>query len=178
MSNLRYVNPLNVGRAVLWVVLLIAVLGPWLSSSDGVPPPEWCADPLILENGHCIRLVPGTEVLFFMTAAFFSMSFGLFTGVTALPDRAGELLGTFLFAMLWLPFFTTVFLIFRGNSRRLRGFHMIFWGFAALFSQVLILASALQYPFRYWGLWLYCGVTASGFILEIVEIVLKRRAET
>ena len=178
MSRLRYVNPLNAGRAVLWVVLLIAVLGPWFSNSDGVPPPEWCADPFILENGRCIRLMPGIEALFFMAAAFFSMSFGLFTGATVLPDRAGELLGVSLFAMPWLPFFTAVFLIFRGDSRWLRGFHIIIWGFAALFSHVLILASALQYPLRYWGLWLYCGVTASGFILEIVEIVLKRRAET
>ena len=37
-----------------------------------------------------------------MTRAFFSMSVGLATGETVLPDRARELLATFLFVMFLL----------------------------------------------------------------------------
>jgi len=37
----------NVGRVAVLMLLLVAIMGPWTYSSDGVPPAEWCRAPNI-----------------------------------------------------------------------------------------------------------------------------------
>ena len=64
----------NVGRVVVLILLLVAIMGPWTYSSDGAPPAEWCRAPnILLENGRCVRLVSGLEVLTVIVGAFLSM---------------------------------------------------------------------------------------------------------
>jgi len=165
----------DIGRVAVLVLLLTAIIGPWTYTSDGVPPPEWCRAPFILlENGHSVRLVPGSEVLSFMTGAFLTMSAGLVTGATALPGRAREFLGVFLFMMLvfllLLPFFTTLLMIRGRASRRLRVFHLIAWGLAGGLSLLPFVSQWALRPARLWGIWLYIGLAASALILEALAL--------
>jgi hypothetical protein len=161
-------------------LFLVAIMGPWTYTSDGVPPPEWCRDPFILlENDRCVGLVSGAEVLTFMAGAFLSMSVGLVTGATVLPDRAREFLGVFLFMLLLflllLPFFTTLLLIWGRASRRLRVFHLMVWELAAVLSLLLVVSQSALRPARLWGIWLYIGLAASALILEALALMAGRR---
>ena len=173
----------NVGRVAVLVLLLVAMMGPWTYSSDGVPPAAWCRDPnILLENGRCVGLVSGATVLTFMVGAFLSMSVGLVTGATLLPDRAREFLGVFLFTvgifLLILPFFSTLLLIRGRDPQRWRVFHVMAWGLAVLsvLPLLIMLTSAtVMPPGQLWGIWLYFGLAASVLTLEMFALVAERR---
>ncbi len=170
----------NVGRVAVLMLLLVAMMGPWTYTADGVPPAEWCRDPnILLENGRCVRLVSGATVLTFMAGAFLSMSAGLVTGATVLADRAREFLGVFLFMMLLfllvLPFFTTLLLVRGRDSRRLRVFHLMAWGLAAVLSLLPLVSESGLRSGRFWGIWLYIGLAASTLTLEVLALVAGRR---
>jgi hypothetical protein len=181
----------NVGRVAVLMLLLVAIVGPWTYTSDGVgpstyssggvPPAAWCRDPnVLLENGRCVRLVSGATVFTFMASAFLSMSVGLVTGEIVFADRAGELLGVFLFTILLfllvLPFFSTLFLIRGGGSRRLRVFHLVAWGLAAVLSLLPAMSASVLPPVRLWGIWLYFGLAASALILELLALAAGSRS--
>ena len=172
----------NVGRMAVLMLLLVAIMGPWTYTSDGVGPAEWCRDPnILLENDRCVRLVSGATVLTFMAGAFLSMSVGLVTGATVLPDRAREFIGVFLFTvgifLLVLPFFSTLLLIWGRDSRRLRVFHLMAWGLAAVLGLLLALlaVSGSGLYLELWGIWLYSGLAAGALILEVLALVAGRR---
>jgi hypothetical protein len=165
----------TVGRAAVLTLLLVAIMGPWTSSADGTPPAEWCSDPLILrEDGTCERLVSGGEILAFVPIAFFSMSAQLVRGEADLTNRAGEFLGFYLFVVLVLvlvlPFFSTLFLILRGESRLRRAFHLTAWGLAAVLSILLLVASYrwVGLGSTLWGAWLYAGLAAVTVVGEVL----------
>ena len=171
----------NVGRVAVLILLLVAIMGPWAYTSDGVPPAAWCRDPnILLENGHCVRLVSGATVLTFMTGAFLSMGVELVMGATVFADRAGESLCVFLFMMLlfllMLPFFSTLLLIWGGDSRRLRVFHVMAWGLAAVLSLLLAMSASVLMPGPLWGIWLYIGLAASALALELPALVAGSRS--
>ena len=172
----------SVGRVAVLMLLLVAIMGPWTYSSDGVPPAEWCRAPnILLENDRCVRLVSGATVLTFMVSAFFSMSVGLVTGATVLPDRAREFLGVFLFTvgifLLVLPFFSTLILIRGGDRRRLQVFQVMAWGLAAVLSLLpaLLAMSGSGLYSELWGIWLYFGLAAGALTLEVLALVAARR---
>ena len=164
---------------MMLVLLLVAIMGPWTYTLDGVPPPEWCHAPLfLLGNGHCAGLVSGATIITFWNGAFFNINVGLVTGVTAFPERAREFLGINLFMMLLflliLPFFTTLLLTWRRDSKRLRIFHLTAWGLAAILSWLLVASQPILRSGRFWGIWLYIGVTASALTLEVFALVSGR----
>ena len=163
----------NVVRLAALILLLVAIFGPWTDTSDGVPPAEWCRDPLILlDNGRCVRLVSGAEVLTYMTSGFLSMNVQLVKGTLVLADRAREFLGVSLFMLLLLllvqPFFSTLILIFRGDRPHRRMYHVISWGLAAAISGLLLVASCWSgLRTDLWGIWLYVVLAASVLAVEL-----------
>ena len=174
----------NVGRVAVLMLLLVAMMGPWTYTADGVGPVEWCRDPhILLENGRCVRPVSGATVFTFMAGAFLSMSVGLVTGATVFADRAREFLGVSLFMtllfLLVLPFFTTLLLVWGRDSRRLRVFHLMAWELAAVLSLLLLLLLLVSESGpclgRFWGIWLYSGSAASTLILEVLALAAGRR---
>ncbi len=167
----------NIVRVAALLLLLVAVLGPWTDTSDGVPPAEWCRDPLILlDNGRCVRHVSGVEVLTFMTGAFVSLNVQLVNGTLVLADRAREFLGVLLFMLLLLlllqPFFSTLLLIFYGDRPHRRMYHKIVWGLAAAISGLMLVASCWSgLRIDLWGIWLYVALATC---MVIVELLVKR----
>jgi len=170
----------KVGRVAVLVLLLAAVMGPWIYQADGAPPAAWCHDPFILlENGRCVGTVSGATVLTFMAGAFLSMGVQLVTGATVFAERSGEFFRVFLFMMLLcllvLPFFTTLLLVWGRNSRRLRICHLVAWGLAAVLSLLPVVSDSVLRSGRFWGIWLYIGLAASVLILEVLALVAGRR---
>ena len=170
----------TIGHVAVLILLLVAMIGPWAATSGGVPPAAWYRQPnVLLEDGRCVRLLPGAEILAFMTRAFFSMSVGLATGETVLPDRAREFLATFLFVMYLLapPYLSTLLLI-RGEHRRPRRVsHATAWWLAALFSGLIAVAQpgSGRRP-GLWGIWLCVGSAASALALDFVALRAGRPA--
>jgi hypothetical protein len=101
------------------------------------------------------------------------------TGATAFADRAREFLGVFLFVMrlflLVLPFITTLLLVRGRDSRRLRTFHLMAWGLAAVLSLLPLVSESVLRSGRLWGIWLYIGLAASTLILEALALAAGRR---
>jgi len=62
-STLSWINEhKSVGRVAVLMLLLVAMMGPWTYTADGVPLAEWCRDPnILLENGRCVRLMSGAD---------------------------------------------------------------------------------------------------------------------
>jgi hypothetical protein len=168
----------NVRRVAVLVLLLVAVIGPWSYSADGAPPAERCHAPFILlENGRCVGLVSGATILTFVAAAFLDMSVGLVTGETVLADGGGEFLITLRILLLVLPFFSTLFRILGGDRRRLRVFHVIAWGLAAVSALPLAVSGLSELPSALWGIWLYIGLAAVTLTLELLALVAERRPD-
>ncbi len=170
----------NIGRWTVLAALLVAIWGPWVYSSDGVPPPEWCRSPnVLLENGRCVALESGVTVLTFMVWVFFSLIAQFVSGALALPDRVRELSGVFLvmvsICLLILPFLSTLLVIQRGDSRRLRIFHVMAWGAAAIVSLLPILFDLTFRSTLFWGIWLYIGLAIGMLLIEMLVIVIDVR---
>lgn len=170
----------RIWRVTILVLLLVAIMGPWTYSSDGMPPAEWCGDPNnLLDNRRCVGLVSGAEVLTFFTGAFLSLNVQLVKGTLVLADRGREFFGMYLFVvflfLLVQPFFSSLLLIF-GGDRPLRGmYHVATWGLAAVISGLSLVASDWSgLRTDLWGIWLYVGLAASALTLEVLVLVAGR----
>jgi hypothetical protein len=159
------------------VLLLVAIAGPWTYTSDGVPPAEWCRDPnILLENGHCVRLVSGVEILILMTGGFISLNIQLVRGILVLADRGREFFGEFFFMVLLLlfvqPVFSTTLLLLSEKDRPPRWkYHVITWGLATVFSGLLLVESFRSgLSTNLWGIWLYLGLAVSVLGVELLAI--------
>jgi hypothetical protein len=162
-------------RMALLVLLVVALAGPWTYTLDGVPPPEWCRPPLILlENGRCVRLVSGLSVLTFGIGALFSLSAQLVTGAMRIGRMRDFLV--FLCLVPALPVFSTLLVLWRSGSPRLRAAHTIAWGLAAAGGLWLLTASRPALG-RMWGGWLYVGLATSALILELGTSARHRAEE-
>lgn len=170
----------DVLRLAALILLLLAAIGPWGYTPDGVPPPEWCGDRhVLLANGSCVRLVSGMEILRFMTDAFISLNRQLVDGTLVLPDRAWEFFGVLiiftLLLMLVQPFISTVALLF-GEGRLRREYQVAAWGLALAGSGTLLIGSiGWGLGGRMWGMWLYVGLAASVLAVELLTIRRSRR---
>jgi hypothetical protein len=171
----------NAWRITVLVLLVVAMVGPWTYSSDGVPPAEWCDDPLILlENGRCVKLVSGATVLAFWATAFFQMGVDLTAGETVLGGRASEFLFAFFFMvgtfLVVLPFFSTLLQVLGRGRRRMRVFHVITWGLAAPLALLLAVLLVSGGPYaKLWGAWLYVALTAIALTLELLALAGESR---
>jgi hypothetical protein len=88
-----------------------------------------------------------------------------------LAGRSRELLaGLSIFPLL--PFFTTLFSIWRKETRRLRMFSLVAWILAWLPTLVLFLFQIKYQSLRLWGLWLYILLAISAITIEF--LVLKK----
>jgi hypothetical protein len=159
-------------RVAVLVLLLVAIVGPWTYTSDGMPPAEWCRSPnILLGNGRCVRLMSGVEVLTFMSGAFLSLNVQLVKGTLVLAERAREFFGVYLFMVLLCllvqPLISTLLAL--GRDRPLGGmYQMVTWALAFVLSGLIWVASCFSGPGpKLWGLWLYFGLSVSVLAVEL-----------
>lgn len=164
-------------RAIILVLLLVAITGPWTFDKIFVPSNYTCSAPFVrLEGDYCGLPLSGIRVLSMMAGGFTNIVVGMITGTTVLIDRLGEFVFCLLGFLLILPYFSTLFLTLREDSRSGFIFHVAALSLA--FSASLLFAT-FYYPklfWELWGIWLYVGVTASALIIEVVMLAARRRS--
>jgi hypothetical protein len=166
-------------RIALLVLLVVALCGPWTYTRDGVGalPPEQCRPPLILlENGRCVRLVSGMSMLTYVAGGLISLCAQLVTGAMEF-GRAREFLIALWVLMPTLPLISTLLVLWRSGSHRLRVVHTIAWGVAATWGLLLLLTASRPALSRVWGVWLYVGLAASSLTFELSTMVRHRAEE-
>jgi hypothetical protein len=164
-------------RAIVLVLLLVAITGPWTFDKIFVASKYACSAPFVrLEGDYCGLPLSGIRVLLMMAGGFTNIVMGMVTGTSVLKDRLGEFAFCLLGFFLILPFFSTLFLILREDSRGWFVFHIAALSLALGTS---LLFATFNYPKLFWELWgtcLYVGVTASALILEANMLAARKRS--
>lgn len=161
-------------RLAVLVFLLIALAAPWGYSMDGVPPSEWCSAPNILVESsrfggeRCVRPVRGLEVIAFTISSMTEMPIWLTSGSAVLVDMAREMMITLLLCLLPLPFFTTLGVLWRGETRRRRMVNGVVWGLAAIPALFIVLNGSAGLFRLSWGGWLFTGLAAGVVVLDLL----------
>jgi len=166
-------------RLVVLALLVAAFIGPWTYSMDGVPPPEWCAEPnILLTPERCVRLLPGTEILSLLASFIIALPVMLFSSEFSLAERGRELLFVLLLALLFLPFLSTLILLLTRTTRRLLVLDLAAWGLAAVPVVVFLINLPLQRGLLFWGFWLFIGLAAAMLLFGVWALITKRRVES
>jgi hypothetical protein len=172
----------RIWRAAILLLLLVALMGPWVFEQINVPAQYPCSPPFIrLEGDFCGIPLSGMRIFFGMVGGFISIVVGFVSGATILAGRAGEFLGMFLYLMLlfllFLPFISTLRLMRGGDLRRSQVYHVAVWGLAAVSSSLFLdLSGVSRLHWAPWGLWFYVGLAVSALILELLVLMVGRRA--
>jgi hypothetical protein len=157
-------------RIAGFTLLIIAILGPWGYTHDGVPPPEWCHPPfLLLANGSCVGRESGA---FFLLVSMIGFPAGIsqfLYGELVLSDLGLQSMFTLLFlGLFFLPFISTLLLVRPRSSKKRRIFHLIAWGIAAGLGLLIALSAEIFYPVHLWGIWLYILLAVGILAFELL----------
>jgi len=164
-------------RWVGFVLLLIAILGPWAYQGDGVPPPEFCHPPFILlENGSCVGRMSGATIISFFALAIPSLISQFLSGELVLTERGREFL-VILPALLLviLPVTSTLLRVRSPNSRSMQVFSVISWGLAVGMGLLIAAFAEVFQPAHLWGVWLYAGLAGAMLAWEVYGLIVSRR---
>jgi hypothetical protein len=153
-------------RITTLVLFTLSMLGPWMFERINVPAEYDCGKPYIrLESDFCGYPMPGFQVLPWFSVSFMEilvqMSRGTFTG------RARELLIGLAILPL-LPFFSTLLLMWKKDSRRLRTINLVAWSLALIPPLTIFILEINRQIVQLWGLWLYILVAVGAVIIEIL----------
>ncbi len=164
-------------RMLVFVLLLIAILGPWAYEGDGVPPPEFCHPPfLLLENGNCVGRMSGAFVLSFSTLAIPELISQLLSGELVLSERGREFLIILpVLLLVLLPVTSTLLRVRSPNRRFYQIFSVITWGLAVGLGLLIAAIAEVFHPAHLWGLWLYIGLAGAMLAWELYNLIESRR---
>jgi len=158
-------------RMTTLILLILSLTGPWLYDVIMVPAEYPCGKPTVrLEGDFCGYPMPGFQVFSGFVGGFFYIIFQLFAGT--FTGRFRELLAGLSLLPL-IPFVTTILLLWKRETPRLRTINLIAWGLGCIIPLVILIAEWSVQTVRLWGLWLYIGLAISAIIFEI----LIRKAE-
>ena len=163
----------RVWRSVALLSLLVAlVIGPWVYDEISVPAEYPCEAPFVrLEGDFCGVPLHGTWMVFALGGQFISTITGLVTGKLALAKSGRQLAISLAGFLVLLPVVSTLLMIYRGDRRWLKIFHIVIlclagglmlWAFSAAF----VLRTS-----RLWGPWLYLASVMVLLILEGVTFI-------
>jgi hypothetical protein len=143
----------RIWRTSALLLLVVALIGPWAFDRIHVPAEYPCSPPNFrIEGDFCGVPISGERIFASVLGYFGSKAAALITGARSFSDAARELLFSFRLLLLFLPFFTTLFLILRGERWQI--FHVVACGLAAVTGLFLWLngfASSGPPP-KLWGL--------------------------
>lgn len=155
----------NILRFAILTLLITTLIGPWMFDQINVPAQYTCDLPNIrLYGDFCGIPISGYQFFGFLVGGFFQMLFVLITGTFI--NRPRELL-VGLSILPLVPFFTTLLLIWKKESRRLRTINLVAWILAFLTTSTLFIPQINDKVILLWGLWLYIITTVIAIALEI-----------
>lgn len=138
----------NFIRAAAWILVLVALLGPWTFDPIHVPAEYTCDKPFVrLEGDFCGYPMSGFQ--FFMYS------------------------GMALFLLPLIPLFSMPILIIRKNSYRLQMINLIAWGASAALSLIILVFQLQGQTLQLWGLALYTALAVTVFIFEVLVRIHK-----
>jgi hypothetical protein len=165
-------------REIVLVLLLVSIIGPWIFDLIVVPSEYACLTPAIrLAGDYCGIPMSGIWILSAAAGVLVNIVVGLVTGTTAFTDRFREFSFSLLGLLLILPFFSTLFMIVRGDRQHQLVFHVAVWCLAFGLGLLLAISSYPKQFWVLWGIWLYVGLAASALILEVVMLAARRRPD-
>ena len=173
----------NIGRVAIITLLLVAIIGPWWYDLIYVPSQYACSRPFIrLNDDFCGKPMSGIWIFVILATRPIELVVEMVTGATGITDSVYAILKFLLYSLLLLvivlPFFSTLLLILRGDHKRQQLFHIVVWSLAASVGVLWVInISNLHWSGALWGFWLYIGLAVGALILEILMLVLGRRAE-
>lgn len=127
---------ISIFRAGALILFVVALLGPWTFDVINVPAEYECSAPFIRLNGDFCGM---------------PMS-GLWVGgLSILP---------------LIPFFTTLFLLWKKDARRFRTIHLIAWVLALILALVAFNSQINDPIIPLWGLWLYILLAVGAILIE------------
>lgn len=155
---------ISILRAGVLILFVIALLGPWTFDLANVPAEYDCSAPFIrLNDDFCGTPLSGLQIFKPMVGGFFYMLFELITG--RFTGQGSE----FFFGLSILPlipFFTTLLLLWKKDTRRLRTAHLVAWVLALILTLVIFIAQINDPVTRLWGLWLYILLAVGAIVIE------------
>ena len=138
-----------------------------------VPAEYTCDLPNVRLNGDfCGLPLSGFRFVGLFVGGFFYQLFDLTMG-TFINHPRELLVGLLLLSLI--PFFTTLFLLWKKETRRIQTINLVAWILALLPILTLFTSQINDKVTQLWGLWLYILLALSAIIFEIT--LLKRKAD-
>jgi len=136
----------NIVRVVILALFIVSMLGPWMFDVINVPAEYECDKPFVrLEGDFCGLPLSGIK------------SFTWFAGLPL------------------IPFFTTLPLIWKKETPRLRTINLVAWILALIPTLTVFITQIKDPVIRLWGLWLYILAAVSAVIVEILVHAGERK---
>ena len=160
-------------RRIVLALFILSLLGPWMFDRIYVPAEYTCSTPTFrLEGDFCGYPMSGFLIVFPFTGRFFIILWELITGI--FTGQARELF-VGLFLLPTLPFFTTILLIWKKETRRLQTIDLVAWILALIPTLTVFITQIKDPVIRLWGLWLYILAAVSAVIVEILVHAGERK---
>jgi len=158
-------------RLALLLLWILAILGPWTYTLDGVPPAEWCDERYVLiAEDRCADLVSGLAMLAWMPLMAASAVAELFSDGFVVLGRILPVAA--IYALMLLPLVSSLLLLVRGDSPRRQRVHLGIMLFAVPVGGRLPFllngAYGMVISLRLWGLWLFVVVCAVALLFELL----------
>jgi hypothetical protein len=165
-------------RVILLLLLVLAIIGPWMYERINVPARYPCTAPNFrLEGDFCGVPLSGMFIMAWMVGGTISLVVRLLTGGASLPQVDFELLMSsfiiLLIILLLLPLINTLGSLLREQSRRKSVFNVVVWCLAFVIALLICFSNYPQFYWVLWGPWLYSALAAIGLILEIRKFATR-----
>lgn len=162
-------------RTAVFILLLIAIIGPWSMDKIYVPAEYVCSAAIRLEGDFCGIPLSGLWIFTAILGNFFSVTVRLISDAQSLTNVTRELIFSILYLFLLVPLFTTLRLILGKNHRFWS--QGLFLGLAVTVALLFWGQSNLSVPsLTLWGFWLYVMVIITALIMEMFTIGTDKKA--
>ena len=157
-------------RTAALILLAIAMLGPWAYDLINVPAQYSCD--VRLEGDFC-----GVPISLLMgLGALFGSFLGILSGDIAIGQDPFTLTLPLMLLVFIMPMFTNLYLLRHNEQARWQVFNVTAWGLAAIAAGVYLGLSGLRPHVLPWGVLLYVVVALGVLALELLSLILSRRA--
>jgi hypothetical protein len=167
-------------RTIQWILFLLmlpAILGPWIYEAIPVPSPHPCTTGFRVDEYFCGILVSGLQVFALFFANIFTSALYLVTGDASLR----EFLGSLMISLFFLPVISLLFQIVSQDRIKNwgKGVHIGALSMTILLGLLGVVFGSMfgnvKELWRFWGFWLYEWVVMSALVLELFRMILVRK---
>ena len=166
-------------QLTLLVLLAASFFGPWNYEADGVPPPEYCAAPLVLLTPErCVRLISGAEMSGYILLNAPQMFFSMLSGERMWSSALREIAFVFIILLPALPVLVLAWRVLASSQATGPAGQPGQWGRIVLYVALglgwfaalgMILMHWPPQPWLFWGLWLYLILNDAILMLDILS---------